>query len=170
MIKTQKVKIKQLRKQGFTYKEISKMFSFSYSYVRQVCTDYKSPLEKPTKLSIKRSKKFNDWCKKNRINYKGNISHLTKMRNGTRERIRELVRIRDNHTCQECGKKWKKGERRLDVHHKDNDKEKTRKCDKLEETDNMVTLCHKCHLNLPAHTEAMVLRENSKKKLVNNSK
>ena len=34
-----------------------------------------------------------------------------------RDRTREKVRIRDNYTCQGCGKKWQKGQRRLDVHH-----------------------------------------------------
>lgn len=86
-----------------------------------------------------------------------NITELTGIKNGTRERVRELIRIRDNHTCQICGKKWIEGTRRLDVHHKDCVKEKSRQCDDYEkEKDNMITLCHKCHLNLPEHREAII--------------
>lgn len=72
--------------------------------------------------------------------------------NGGRDRIREKIRIRDKYTCQLCGKIWKKGKRRFDVHHKDCDKEKTKQCDNYEkEKNNLITLCHKCHLNLPEH-------------------
>lgn len=85
-----------------------------------------------------------------------NIYKLTGIMQGQRERIRELVRIRDNHTCQKCGLKWTVGERKLDVHHIDCDNTKSRQCDKWEEEkDNMMTLCHKCHLNLPQHREKM---------------
>lgn len=85
-----------------------------------------------------------------------NITHLTGMKTGSRERVRELIRIRDNWACQICGKKWVKGQRRFDIHHKDCKKEKTRQCDNYEkEKDNMITLCHKCHLNIPEHRKAM---------------
>lgn len=84
------------------------------------------------------------------------ISKKTKINHGTRDRNRELIRIRDNHTCQICGKKWKLGERRFDVHHKDCQKEKTHKVDNLlKESENIITLCHKCHLNLPEHRKKM---------------
>ena len=74
-----------------------------------------------------------------------------------RDLTREKIRIRDNHTCQKCGKKWQKGKRRFDVHHKDFDKEKTQGYDNYEkEKDNMITLCHKCHLNLPEHRRAII--------------
>jgi len=87
---------------------------------------------------------------------KRKIAQLTKMSSGSRDRVRELVRIRDDHTCQICGKKWKPGMRRFDIHHKDFDKEKTRACENYQkEKNNMTTLCHKCHLNLPEHRESM---------------
>jgi 5-methylcytosine-specific restriction endonuclease McrA len=77
-----------------------------------------------------------------------------------RERTRELIRIRDNYTCQICGKVWIEGQRRFDVHHKDCVKEKTKQYDKYEiEKDNLITLCHKCHLNLPEHRFSMNLKE-----------
>jgi len=85
-----------------------------------------------------------------------NITKLTGIMTGSRDRNRELVRIRDNHTCQICGKVWGEGKRRFDVHHIDCDNKKTRKPDNLSnEHSNMITLCHKCHLSLPAHMEKM---------------
>lgn len=66
-----------------------------------------------------------------------------------RDATRELVRIRDNHTCRKCGKKWKKGERRLDVHHlKGQCGKKSKKYDRKNEIKNLITLCHRCHLRI----------------------
>ena len=67
---------------------------------------------------------------------------------GGRNFIREIVRTRDNHTCQKCGKKWKKGMRKFDVNHLD-ETQRTRsngiiKYDK-ENMDKLITFCHKCH-------------------------
>ena len=84
-----------------------------------------------------------------------NITKITGLKSGSRDRIRELVRIRDIQKCQICGKNWKIGQRKFDVHHKDFDKEKTMRCDKIEDMGNMITLCHKCHLNLPEHKKSM---------------
>ena len=72
-----------------------------------------------------------------------------------RNKTRELTRCRDNFICQFCGKKWKEGQRRFDVHHLDCEKEKTRQYDKIEELSNLITLCHKCHLNIPEHKKTM---------------
>lgn len=91
-----------------------------------------------------------------------NISQITGMKSGSRNRVRELVRIRDNHSCQLCGVQWKPGERRLDVHHKDCLKEKTQYCDNYErEQKNLITLCHTCHLNLPEHRKIMSEKRNA---------
>lgn len=65
-----------------------------------------------------------------------------------REYTRELVRIRDNHTCQLCKKVWEVGTRRFDVHHLSDDPKDTRGYDQVADMDHMQTLCHKCHLNL----------------------
>jgi hypothetical protein len=74
-----------------------------------------------------------------------NITQETGMKNGGRDRYRELVRKRDKHTCQWCGIKRRMG-RRMDVHHIDGTPEDTQKCDA--NFDNQITLCHKCHLNI----------------------
>lgn len=68
-----------------------------------------------------------------------------------REKLREKVRERDNYTCQLCFKKWKKGKRKFDVHHTDIKIEgkKAFFCSNNYDFSKMITLCHKCHLNLP---------------------
>jgi len=75
-----------------------------------------------------------------------NLTKETGMNSGGRERYRELVRKRDNYRCQLCGFKWISG-RRLDVHHiYDKFGKKSRECDKR--FDEMITLCHQCHLRI----------------------
>src|SRR3990167_2052915 len=85
-----------------------------------------------------------------------------------RDYLRELIRIRNKHICQICKKKWKKGNRRFDVHHlnkkfegwdspkKNPNGNKTGiyKNDK-DNFNKMITLCHKCHLNLPHVRKSM---------------
>lgn len=66
-----------------------------------------------------------------------------------RDKTREMVRARDNFTCQKCRKKWKKGERRFDIHHlKGLCGKKSQKYDRVSETKNLITLCHKCHMGI----------------------
>ena len=84
-----------------------------------------------------------------------------------RERTRELVRMRDKHKCQDCGfrrfttsvvrynKKLKtlKGKKKsLDIHHLNGlCGKKSKSYDKVEDIQNLITLCHKCHYNRPEH-------------------
>lgn len=71
---------------------------------------------------------------------------------GGRDRVRELVRCRDKHTCQDCFKIWKVGERRFDIHHLGGlCGKRSKSYDKLKDKDNLITLCHKCHFNRPEH-------------------
>jgi len=78
-----------------------------------------------------------------------------------RDFIRELIREHFNHTCQnqKCGRIWKKGKRRFDIHHFGGGHWESR-----EYTGDIITdvyegrislFCHKCHLNLPEHRETM---------------
>ena len=101
---------------------------------------------------------------------KGKLGKITGIKWGARDRYRELVRIRDNHTCQKCGLEWQVGERRLDVHHLDEDSTKTRQIDGDEDMDNMITLCHKCHLNLDGHRETMAIAGKGNRRLGGNEK
>ena len=69
-----------------------------------------------------------------------------------RDLIREKVRRRDKHTCQDCKKVWGRGMRRFDIHHLNGlCGKKSRKYDRVSEMDNLITLCHKCHFNRPEH-------------------
>lgn len=69
-----------------------------------------------------------------------------------RDLNREKARIRDNHTCQDCGKVWIEGQRRFDVHHLNGlCGKKSRGYDKSIE--GLTTLCHKCHFNRPEHKQ-----------------
>lgn len=84
-----------------------------------------------------------------------NLTKATKMVSNSRDRIREVVRHYYNNTCQLCGRVWKQGERRFDIHHKDCKKEKTKQIDRDEDIENLTCLCHKCHLQLPEHRQQM---------------
>lgn len=81
-----------------------------------------------------------------------------------RDRLREAVRIRDNYTCQICGHVWDPKERRLDVHHMDEDKEGDvgRSYQNSKDSWRMITLCHKCHLNLGHLKKKMSIAQNQK--------
>ena len=72
-----------------------------------------------------------------------------------RDYKREIIRIYFNHTCQKCGKVWDKKSRRLDVHHINQGNKMTNKYDKDVDYNKVTLLCHKCHLNLPEHRNAM---------------
>jgi hypothetical protein len=73
-----------------------------------------------------------------------------------RDYLSEIVRRRDFYTCQICGKKWKEGKRKFDVHHLDENCESIPTYDNYKKFDRMITLCHKCHLNLDTVRNKMV--------------
>lgn len=94
--------------------------------------------------------------------------YLIKVKKNTgRDRAREMVRIRDNHTCLDCGIKLTtlnvlktnslikglKGKIKcLDVHHINKQCGKnSRGFDSTKNLSGMITLCHKCHFNRPEH-------------------
>ena len=71
---------------------------------------------------------------------------------------REIVRKRDNYTCQKCGKVWDGIERRFDVHHLNGIcGKKSKSYDRLSDIKGLITLCHRCHLNLPEVKKKMFL-------------
>jgi len=160
-----KEQIKELRQSGLTYQKIADKFNISRQRVHQILTGYSSPsnLTKYIESQIRSylaQKKINSLLKeKLKIKVNSiNITKITGLNSCSRDRYRELIRIRDSHTCQICGNIWKKRQRRFDIHHLDEDNTKTKQSDNLgKEADNMITLCHKCHLNLPGHKEAMKL-------------
>ncbi len=70
-----------------------------------------------------------------------------------RDNFRESIRERDNFTCQfpGCGKKWKEGARRFDVHHLDETIARVIPSRKIpiaydrSHPEKLITFCHKCH-------------------------
>lgn len=77
---------------------------------------------------------------------------INKKKRGGRDRTRDMVRARDNHQCQDCGKGWNEGMRRFDVHHLNGlCGKKSMQYDRVSEMDGLITLCHKCHFNRPEH-------------------
>lgn len=74
-----------------------------------------------------------------------------------RDKMREVARIKFNRTCQNCGRKWKKNERRFDIHHLEGCGILTKKYDRLENLDNLICYCHSCHLNLESVRRKMRL-------------
>ena len=68
---------------------------------------------------------------------------------------RDFVRERDGHRCQKCGRKRREGERQLDVHHMNDQEGKGGKFQVDYKPEEMITLCRKCHLNLPHIRERM---------------
>lgn len=101
-------------------------------------------------LPFGKKKKNRKYCDKHIIHLEG------------KDYQRELIRRRDNFTCQICKRVWQVGERRFDVHHLDEDKEGWDNVKKnptgtkqgvyandKANLHRMITLCHRCHLNLP---------------------
>ncbi len=67
--------------------------------------------------------------------------------NGGRDITRDIVRMRDNDTCQECQIVWNEGERKFDIHHLNGLCGKmSRGYDSNVEMSGLITLCHKCHM------------------------
>lgn len=75
--------------------------------------------------------------------WKGGLSFLPYSVDWT-ETLRLSIRERDHYTCQICGEK--QGDNALSVHHKDYNK---LNCN----PDNLITLCHFCHLNTNRNKE-----------------
>jgi len=136
--------ISQLREKRFTYKQIGSLLGISHQRVHQIYAGYRTrPISPDTKLPDGL-----ETLSKEVIPFKTGLQG--------RDVFREYIRKRDNYVCQICGKKWEKGKRRFDVHHIDCDKNKTSKYDdRQKEKRNCITLCHKCHLNLPEHKKSI---------------
>lgn len=101
-------KIIELSDNGYSFVEIGKMFNLSRQRISQIY-NHKIIL-KEIKCEICGNIFFSNrrkYCEKHNLSYKKQGRELT----------REKIRIRDNHTCQICGKKWKPNMRSFDVHH-----------------------------------------------------
>ena len=143
--------ILKMREGGKSFEKIGLVLGLSRQRIHQIYKQIHL-------FTVKRNCVF---CKKEIILISGREKCCSSCKKGSsdlygRNLVREKIRIRDNWTCQICGEVWTLGKRRLDVHHKDCIKEKTKQYDNYEiEKHNMITLCHKCHLNLPEHKKTM---------------
>lgn len=113
--------------------------------------------------------KFNCfWCKRKSLSSRPNPRFCKRCQKRLpkkegRELTRTLVRIRDNFTCQDCGKRRLPKDiagthkRLFDVHHLNGlCGKRSRSYDKVSEIDGLITLCHKCHFNRPEHVSKKI--------------
>lgn len=147
--------IRILSMEGYSLAQLSKKYNISRERVRQIRNYEKIKKEREEKKNSQikkfqvRVSSFCVNCEKSSTygyDYCKDHEYLKKLQG--REVTREKVRIRDNHTCQHCNRKWNDGERRFDVHHLDDDGTKTREYDKWENSTNLITLCHACHIGI----------------------
>jgi len=124
--------IQSLRDKRYTFQQIGNLFGISRQRVHQILHHQYIPRKYEYKYGQKIRLEGNDY-------------------------LRELVRIRDNYTCQKCGKVWKEGQRRFDVHHLNLLESQTEamKYENNKDLSQLITLCHKCHLNLSEHRNKM---------------
>ena len=143
-MKDRKQIIKDLSSRGYTYGKIGEIVGISKQRVHQILTGYISPANFLRNQSSLPTKIPSDWLppksEMNGIGLSGKLDGI--------DRLAEIVRRRDNWTCQICGKIWEKGKRRFDVHHLDPECESKKTYENYKKFDRMITLCHKCHLNL----------------------
>ena len=124
----------EMREKGITWQKIGNMFGVSHQRVQQIVKGYQhSRKTLSTKIP-------DNWKP-------GETKNISTSLKG-RSRLTEMVRHRDNYTCQICHKKWKEGARRFDVHHLDPEKENNPLYENYKCFDEMITLCCKCHLRL----------------------
>lgn len=162
--------VSQLRKTGFTYREIAAILNVSAQTAHNIHKPkyyyYFIFLKKCSKCGYKvhdsnsrkakcsnciELKKEQTALKRKEFKaiFKNSPAWLCKGKDRTREQIRH----RDKYTCQMCGKKWDGKSRRFDVHHLDGVcGKKSKQYDSMSDADKLITLCHKCHYNHPEHS------------------
>lgn len=131
--------IEKLIQGGRTYEEVGNLLGVSRQRIHQIYRGYSSsPKNNSTTIPI-------DWLPNKVFDKKINYKNFR-----GRDFLREIIRKRDKYSCQICGKLWAEEERRLDVHHIDEEKEgiNGRLYKNNKDFSKMITLCHKCHLNL----------------------
>ncbi len=132
-------------KKNLPDRAIGELFSITRERVRQIRKDIKHyrPVEELKTATLRKRESLG-------------IFGEVKIKGGGRDFIREVVRMRDKHTCQVCKRRWNEGQRRFDIHHLNGFcGKKSRSVDKISEIDGLITLCHKCHFNRPEHKSKM---------------
>ena len=145
-------KIKGLREKGLTFEKIGKEVSLSGYHTSSLLRQGEPKAKKCSGCGNKIEIVSHNFC----------LKCWPVDLNG-RDYTRSIVRIRDNHTCQDCGLKRTTDEvkkhnekieglkgrmKSLDVHHVDGYcGENSRGYDSVKDVDILITLCHKCHFN-----------------------
>lgn len=149
-----KQQMQALREKGYTLQSIGERFNISRERVRQIINNAGYKRRQPIIMTFRRTCYI---CReplnidKNEYKFCTHCRKYNKIDKG-RERVRGIVRGRDNNTCQACGKVWDGKSKRLDVHHlKGKCGLKTRDYDSPNTIHDLITVCHKCHYNLHDH-------------------
>lgn len=153
IIRTYKLKYPDIKRYKVTEKNKEETLVEEKQKILKVAKIPKSHLVPIDKIKI--------WTKRKRQSL-GLPENVGKYSGGL-ELVRNMVRIRDSHTCQSCYKIWTEGTRKFDVHHLDIKQEGIRdiKYDR-ENIDKMITLCHKCHYGL--HTVRNKMKKDNRAK------
>jgi transcriptional regulator with XRE-family HTH domain len=167
----------ECRKKRMSYREIGEILGISRQRAQQIEAGYMSPKDKKKLLESRIHlypfpEDLEEFVSDGKIRIRkkiecikiltprkrkhlglADIRELYKIFKNPISVIREEVRIRDNRTCKICLKIWTTGEKRFDVHHLEEINGKSAgalnscKYDRAN-MDKMITLCHKCHMNL----------------------
>lgn len=99
---------------------------------------------------------------------------------GGRDRTREIRRMWDSRTCQDCRTIWRLGQRRFDVHHLEGMcGKKSISYDSYDDLPKLTTLCHRCHMSKHrvrheqkklSHADAQIRNEEIRRLLKNELK
>lgn len=157
--------IKELRHKGYTLQYIGLKLGVSRQRIHQMISPNEIKRMKIIKaLIVKNRKKYLCAFCNSILERKSRFCVVCLPRNlEGKDRTRQMVRLRDNLTCQTCSKKWVIGTRRFDVHHLGGlCGKKSLRYDKTRDMHLLLTLCHKCHFNHPLHTLKSKIKKDCK--------
>lgn len=138
-------RIKAMRRRGYTLKQIAAKYGISHQRAGQIILYVPVTPTYIETICEACGVKFN--FKGRRKIYCSICRRRIQVMQG-KDRARELTRIRDKNTCQECKRKWKLPQRRFDVHHLNGlCGKKSRDFDSIYEIGGLITYCHKCHMS-----------------------
>ena len=157
--------IKKLYKSGYSLQELAKKFNVYDGAIRWHVSDkYKKYIKEANRKYSRGKLGYGIKIERHKKMELGLIPDTRKLHKkfSGRDVTREAIRKRDNYTCKKCGKRWIKGQRRFDIHHLNGlCGKKSQSYDYIEKHKELITYCHKCHLNLPENKEKMKKAKNN---------
>jgi len=131
------------------------------SKTKKLLSEQKIGNKNPSKKSEVRLKISNTLigkcAKEKHYNWQGGISKEPYSQDWSQD-LKDAIRKRDNYICQICTSKQEDLLTKLDIHHLDYDKEN---CN----PDNLLSLCHSCHMKTNYHREKWITFFAGRKKL-----